>query len=131
LRARAKDRRREITSRTGGGGPEEGQQSGESEGGVDAGFEPGPEVLDNDAPLDLPLVSTAAGIVARPYVIYTTRHDQVARAEDVVANEALREARELLDKRRSGNKRAAGPSRLATATAAHGQADALMDVRPR
>jgi cobaltochelatase CobT len=100
--------KREITSRTGGGGPEEGQQSGESEGGVDAGFEPGPEVLDNDAPLDLPLVSTAAGIVARPYVIYTTRHDQVARAEDVVANEALREARELLDKRRSGNKRALG-----------------------
>lgn len=99
--------KREITSRAGAGGPEEGAHEGDSNTEGDEGFEPGPEVLgDHDAPLPWPLIASSPGVVPKPYAAYTTRHDQVARAEDIVANEAMRKAHEALEQKRGASKRA-------------------------
>ena len=97
--------RREISNRAGG------SEQGELDHGVsqteDDRFEPGPEALvtDDDAAaiwtvLDLPTPPTRL-----PYGAYTTRHDQIARAEDLVPQQSMREAQATLDKRRSANRR--------------------------
>jgi cobaltochelatase CobT len=99
--------RRELSNRA-GGGPEEGDLEHGSSQTEEESFEPGPEALvsDEDAAsiwpiLDLPSVATRL-----PYHAYTTRHDQVARAEDLVPQQMMRQAQEALDKRRSANRRA-------------------------
>jgi cobaltochelatase CobT len=98
--------RRELSNRS-GGGPEDGDfEHGQSQT-EDETFEPGPEALISDEDtasiwpeLDLPSAATRL-----PYRAYTTRHDQVARAEDLVPQQTMRQARDLLDKRRSANRR--------------------------
>jgi cobaltochelatase CobT len=99
--------KREIKSRAGAGGPEEGDNEGDNSGEGDEGFEPGPELLaDDDMPLPWPQLVSAPGATLKPYSIYTTRHDQVARAEDIVPNETMRKAHEALEKKRGNSKRA-------------------------
>ena len=99
--------RREISSRAGEGGPDEGDRDGKNEGSGDEGFEPGPDVLaDEDTPLPWPLVTSPPETQSRLYSVYSTRHDQVARAEDIVPNETMRQAQAALEKKRGANKRA-------------------------
>ncbi|SFZ86850.1 cobaltochelatase CobT [Devosia enhydra] len=98
--------RRDISNRA-GGGPEDGDlEHGQSQS-EDESFEPGPDALtaDEDAPSIWPPVEVARLARALPYRAYTTRHDQVARAEDLVPQQTMRQAQEGLDKRRSANRR--------------------------
>ena len=98
--------RREISNRA-GGGPDEGELEHGSSQTEDESFEPGPDALtaDEDAPSIWPPVEVAPQARALPYRAYTTRHDQVARAEDLVPQQVMRQAQETLDKRRSANRR--------------------------
>lgn len=98
--------RRQINNNAGGGLEEGDLDSGNSET-DDESFEPGPDALmaDEDAPPIWPVLQTATAATRLPYRAYTTRHDQVARAEDLVPQKIMRQAQELLDKRRSASKR--------------------------
>lgn len=98
--------RRDISNNA-GGGPEDGDLehgSGQTE---DDSFEPGPEALaaDDDAAAIWPILDLPSVATRLPYRPYTTRHDQVARAEDLVPQQSMRQAQEALDKRRSANRR--------------------------
>lgn len=99
--------RREISNRS-GGGPEEGEfehGSGQTD---DDSFEPGPEALggEEEPTLDWPLLDFARSPAHKPYQAYTTRHDQVARAADLVPQQVVREAQKRLDEKRGTSKRA-------------------------
>jgi len=98
--------RRDISNRAGGGLEDGDLESGQIQT-DDESFEPGPDALnpDEDAPsiwpvLDMPVVATRL-----PYRAYTTRHDQIARAQDLVPQKLMRQAQETLEKRRSASKR--------------------------
>ncbi|MDR3475265.1 MAG: cobaltochelatase subunit CobT [Devosia sp.] len=102
--------RREISNRA-GGGPEEGDlDQGPSQTSEDNSFEPGPEALvgDEDAASIWPVLEVPPSPSRLPYRAYTTRHDQTARAEDLVPQQAMRQAQEALESRRSNSKRALG-----------------------
>lgn len=98
--------RREISRRTGGGPEDDELEHGYSES-EDANFEPGPEALisDEDAASIWPILEATRQERLPPYKPYTTRYDQVARAEDLVSQQTMRQAQEMLDKRRSANRR--------------------------
>ncbi len=98
--------RREISNRA-GGGPDEGDLEHGTSATDEESFEPGPEAItaDEDAPSIWPPLEVARLARHLPYRAYTTRHDQVARAEDLVPQEVMRQAQETLDKRRSANRR--------------------------
>jgi len=98
--------RREISNRA-GGGPDEGDLEHGSNQTEDESFEPGPDALtaDEDAPSIWPPLEVLRQARPLPYRAYTTRHDQVARAEDLVPQQTMRQAQETLDKRRSANRR--------------------------
>ncbi|WP_338720899.1 cobaltochelatase subunit CobT [Devosia sp. XK-2] len=97
--------RREISNRTGG------PQDGELEHGTaqtdDESFEPGPEAIGgNDDSIPIwPMLELARAPAHPPYRPYTTRHDRVVRAADLVSQQALRDAGRKLDQRRGANKR--------------------------
>ena len=98
--------RRVISNRAGGG-----VEDGDLERGLcetdEQTFEPGPDALisDEDAPSVWPAVQSHPSVTRRPYRTYTTRHDRVARAEDLVPQQTMRQAQEALDKRRGASKR--------------------------
>ena len=96
--------RRQISNRA--GGPEDGDFDHGSAETEDESFEPGPEALtpDEDAPPLWPILEVPV-TTRLPYRAYTTRHDQMARAEDLVPQQLMREAQEALDKRRGASKR--------------------------
>jgi cobaltochelatase CobT len=98
--------RRELSNRA-GGGPEDGDlEHGQSQT-EDESFEPGPEALisDEDADSIWPVLDLTTVARRLPYRAYTTRYDQVVRAEDLVSQETMRQAQQLLDKRRNANRR--------------------------
>jgi cobaltochelatase CobT len=99
--------RREISNRA-GGGPEEGElEHGSSESEGDESFEPGPEALgDDEAPAPWSLIELPQAPKRQPYHVYTTRHDQTARIEDLVSQQVMRKAQETLESRRGNNKKA-------------------------
>lgn len=99
-------KRREISNRSGGGADEDNLEHGTGKT-EDESFEPGPEamVTDEDAPAIWPLLEGQRLKKHLPYRAFTTRHDQVARAEDLVSQQVMRQAQEALDKRRSANRR--------------------------
>jgi cobaltochelatase CobT len=98
--------RREISNRAGGGPDEDDLEHGQSQT-EDESFEPGPEAIaaDDEAAAIWPPLELQRMVQRRPYRAFTTRHDQVARAEDLVPQQAMRQAQEALDKRRSANRR--------------------------
>jgi cobaltochelatase CobT len=98
--------RREISNRAGGGPDEDDLEHGSSQT-EDESFEPGPDALtaDEDALSIWPPLEMTRQARALPYRAYTTRHDQVARAEDLVPQQTMRQAQETMDKRRSANRR--------------------------
>lgn len=98
--------RRELSNRA-GGGPDDGDlEHGQSQT-ENESFEPGPEALisDEDADSIWPILDLATVAGRLPYRAYTTRYDQVARAEDLVSQETMRQAQQVLDKRRNANRR--------------------------
>lgn len=98
--------RREISNRA-GGGPDEGDlEHGQSQT-EDESFEPGPEAIaaDDDAAAIWPPLELQRMVQRQPYRAFTTRHDQVARAEDLVPHQTMRQAQDTLDKRRGANRR--------------------------
>lgn len=99
-------KRRDISNRAGGGPDEDDLEHGMSQT-EDESLEPGPEAIaaDDDAPSIWPVLETPRQIRPVPYRAYTTRHDQVARAEDLVPQQTMRQAQDSLDKRRSANRR--------------------------
>lgn len=99
--------RREISNRTGGGSEDGDLDQGQSQTAEDDRFEPGPEALaaDEDAPSIWPTLEVSPAVTRPPYRAYTTRHDQTARAEDLVPQQAMRLAQEALDSRRGSSKR--------------------------
>lgn len=98
--------RREISNRA-GGGPDEGDLEHGAGVTEDESFEPGPEAItaDEDAPAIWPPLEVVRLASHLPYRAYTNRHDQVARAEDLVPQELMREAQKTIDQRRSANRR--------------------------
>lgn len=98
--------RRQITNNAGEGLDEGDLQSGTTATDDDR-FEPGPDTLliDEDAPSIWPQVAAQAAAVRLPYTAYTTRHDQVARADDLVPQELMRQAQVALEKKRGASKR--------------------------
>ncbi|MBK8082450.1 MAG: cobaltochelatase subunit CobT [Devosia sp.] len=99
--------RRQISNRA-GGGPEDGDFDHGARETEDESFEPGPDALlsDEDAASIWPGIEAPMAVPRLPYRAFTTRHDQVARAEDLVPQHLMRAAQEALDKRRGASKRA-------------------------
>jgi cobaltochelatase CobT len=98
--------RRDISSRAGGGPEDDDFNHGDIQT-EDESFEPGPEALitGEDSGEIWPLVELPSAAKPLPYRAYTTRHDQIARAEDLVPHKIMRQAQEELDKKRGVNKR--------------------------
>lgn len=98
--------RRDISSRA-GGGPEEGDFDHGDIQTEEESFEPGPDALitNEDSGQIWPMVELPPVAKPLPYRPYTTRHDQVARAEDLVPQKIMRQAQEALDKKRGASKR--------------------------
>ena len=98
--------RREIRNRT-GGGPEEGELEHGTALADDDSFEPGPEALtgEDEAPPIWPLLEMTRSAARPAYRAFTTRHDQISRAADLVPQQTMRLAQEKLEERRNASKR--------------------------
>lgn len=98
--------RRDLSNRA-GGGPDDGDlEHGQSQT-DDESFDPGPEALasDDDAASIWPVLELPSVAARLPYRPYTTRHDQVAHAKELVPQQTMRQAQEVLDQKRSANRR--------------------------
>ncbi|MBJ6987799.1 hypothetical protein [Devosia sp. MC521] len=99
--------RREISNRTGGGDEEEELEHGGTQTDEDNSFEPGPEALVSDEKLDaLPNIDFIPPPRSPAYRPYTDSHDRIARADELVPQQIMRQAQDALEQKRSANKRA-------------------------
>ncbi|MBK1796201.1 hypothetical protein JHL21_17060 [Devosia sp. WQ 349] len=99
--------RREISNRTGGGDEEEELEHGGTQTDEDNSFEPGPEALVSDEKLDaLPIIDFIPPPRPPAYRPYTDSHDRIARADELVPQQIMRQAQDALEQKRSANKRA-------------------------
>lgn len=98
--------RREISNRTGGGNEDEELEHGGTQTDEDNSFEPGPEALVSDEKLDaLPIIDFTPPPRPPAYKPYSQAHDLIARAEDLVPQQTMRQAQDTLEQKRSANKR--------------------------
>jgi cobaltochelatase CobT len=98
--------RREINNRTAGGNEDEELEHGGTQTDQDNSFEPGPEALVSDEKIEaLPIINFVPPPRPPVYAPYTDKHDRVARAEDLVPQQVMRQAQETLEQKRSANKR--------------------------
>ncbi|MBJ7579351.1 hypothetical protein JHC09_15855 [Devosia sp. MC532] len=99
--------RREISNRSGGGDEEEELEHGGTQTDEDNSFEPGPEALVSDEKLDaLPIIDFIPPPRPPAYRPYTDSHDRIARADELVPQQIMRQAQDSLEQKRSANKRA-------------------------